>query len=481
MRADYYTVAVRTGGPGAGGVSLLLIEREREGFARTKLKKMGWWASDTAQLFFDNVRVPVDNLIGPENKGFIGIMLNFNQERLGMSAGAWGYAKVCLDEAIAYARERHTFGKPLIANQVVRHRLVDMQTRVHAARALLYDTAWRLVEAPREPAHVAQLAMLKNLATDTMQECADAAVQVQFVARPPIDPGRVIELIQKHRNYRLAGQDRLRVTADLLGLTERQPPFCPPLLPGRPGHPEPRSHLRPGPHLPRRQGARGAGGRRAGQRAHPHRRPVPARLSAPPPAQARRGPAGAALPHRGPPALLPGHPRSLLRRGRAAPRASQRRRPREPAGGGGGGPQLQGAQEVEPQPGRRVDRDPDRPGRLDPEGAGILSDLYFQQLPVGQMANLAYLIGSLSTRQVLLVDPAWSVDALLDRAEADGMTPVGALVTHYHQDHVGGSIFGMQIEGVNRLLERQPMPLHVNRHEAEGLLRVTGEIGRAHV
>ena len=76
--------------------------------------------------------MPVENLIGVENKGFIGVMLNFNQERLGMSAGAYGYAKVCLDEAIAYARERHTFGKPLIANQVVRHRLVDMAMRINA-------------------------------------------------------------------------------------------------------------------------------------------------------------------------------------------------------------------------------------------------------------------------------------------------------------------------------------------------------------
>ena len=101
-------------------------------------------------------------------------------------------------------------------------------------------------------------------------------------------------------------------------------------------------------------------------------------------------------------------------------------------------------------------------------------DLYFAQIPVGRMANLAYLIGSLSTREVLLVDPAWSVDALLDRAEADGMKPVGALVTHYHQDHVGGEIFGMRIEGVGRLLERAPMPLYVNEHEAEGTLRVTG-------
>jgi glyoxylase-like metal-dependent hydrolase (beta-lactamase superfamily II) len=102
------------------------------------------------------------------------------------------------------------------------------------------------------------------------------------------------------------------------------------------------------------------------------------------------------------------------------------------------------------------------------------SDLYFAQIPVGQMENLAYLIGSRSSREVLLVDPAWSVDALLDRAEADGMRPMGALVTHYHQDHVGGEIFGMRIEGVARLLERAPMPIFVNDLEAEGTRRVTG-------
>jgi glyoxylase-like metal-dependent hydrolase (beta-lactamase superfamily II) len=102
------------------------------------------------------------------------------------------------------------------------------------------------------------------------------------------------------------------------------------------------------------------------------------------------------------------------------------------------------------------------------------SDLYFAQIPVGQMANLAYLVGSLTTREALVVDPAWSVDALLDQAEADGMKVVGALVTHYHQDHVGGSIFGMEIEGVARLLERAPMPIYVNELEAEGTRRVTG-------
>ena len=102
------------------------------------------------------------------------------------------------------------------------------------------------------------------------------------------------------------------------------------------------------------------------------------------------------------------------------------------------------------------------------------SELYFAQVPVGQMANFAYLIGSRSTREALVVDPAWAVDALLDQAESDGMKVVGALVTHYHQDHVGGSIFGMEIEGVARLLARSPVPIYVNEHEAEGTRRVTG-------
>lgn len=177
MRADYYTVAVRTGGPGAAGVSLLLVERDRPGFTRTELKKMGWWCSDTASLHFDNVRVPAANLIGEENRGFRAIMLNFNSERLSMAAGAVGFAQACLEDALAWARERKTFGQPLVAHQAIRHKLVDMQTRVHASRALLYDTAWKLDQAPRDKAHIAQLAMLKNFATDTMQFCADAAVQ----------------------------------------------------------------------------------------------------------------------------------------------------------------------------------------------------------------------------------------------------------------------------------------------------------------
>jgi glyoxylase-like metal-dependent hydrolase (beta-lactamase superfamily II) len=102
------------------------------------------------------------------------------------------------------------------------------------------------------------------------------------------------------------------------------------------------------------------------------------------------------------------------------------------------------------------------------------SDLYFAQIPVGQMANFAYLVGSLATREALLIDPAWEVEALLERTASDDVKIVGALATHYHQDHVGGEIFGMQIEGVARLLERHPVPIHVNELEADGTRRITG-------
>lgn len=175
VRADFFTVAVRTGGPGAKGVSLLLIERDRPGFERQPLKKMGWWCSDTATLFFDDVRVPAANLIGQENEGFRGIMLNFNSERLGMAAGALGFAWVCVDEAVDYAHQRETFGKPLIANQAIRHKLVDMRARVERGQAWLEHLAWRVQQGERP---VADICLLKNEASTTMQYCADQAMQV---------------------------------------------------------------------------------------------------------------------------------------------------------------------------------------------------------------------------------------------------------------------------------------------------------------
>jgi len=175
MRADYLTVAVRTGGPGAAGLSFLLVEAESPGVSRTLLDKMGWWMSDTATIHFDNVRVPAANLIGAENAGFAGIVANFNGERLGMAAQAIAFARVCIEDAAAWAINRQTFGKPLSKHQVIRHKLAEMLRKIHASTALLDNCAWR-VKNGETP--VAELSLLKVQATRTMEYCAREAMQI---------------------------------------------------------------------------------------------------------------------------------------------------------------------------------------------------------------------------------------------------------------------------------------------------------------
>lgn len=175
MRADWFTVAVRTGGPGLGGISLLVIEADRPGVTRTRLDKMGWRCSDTATIYFDDCRVPVANLVGAENQGFMTIMRNFNNERLMLAAQAWATAQLCYDEALAYARSRETFGKPLIARQVIRHKLVDMKMRIDAVKAQLDLLCWRVGQNQMP---IAELCLLKNLATGTLEWVAGEAVQI---------------------------------------------------------------------------------------------------------------------------------------------------------------------------------------------------------------------------------------------------------------------------------------------------------------
>ena len=175
VRADYLTTAVRTGGPGAAGVSLLLIEMDLPGITRTRLQKMGWWASDTASIFFQDVRVPAGNLIGAEGRGFPAMMLNFNNERLALAAGATAYARVALEEALAYAQQRQTFGKRLADHQVIRHKLAEMTRHVNASQAYLEMTAWRLAQGESP---VADICLLKVQATQTMEFCAREALQI---------------------------------------------------------------------------------------------------------------------------------------------------------------------------------------------------------------------------------------------------------------------------------------------------------------
>jgi acyl-CoA dehydrogenase len=175
-RADFVTTAVRTGGPGHAGISLLVIERGTPGFTVSrKLKKTGWWASDTAELSFEDCRVPVENRIGAENGGFIAIMTNFVGERLFLAGQCVAIAELAYRESMAYARERNAFGKSLSAFQVTRHKLADMATRIAAARALTGEVA---IRAGRGENASGLAAMAKNTATDMLTFVADQAVQI---------------------------------------------------------------------------------------------------------------------------------------------------------------------------------------------------------------------------------------------------------------------------------------------------------------
>ena len=178
LRADWITLAVRTGSPGAAGISLIAVPGGTPGLTRSQLDKMGWWCSDTATLHFDHCRVPLDHLIGDENAGFRMIMENFNGERLLMSAGALAFAQVCFDEALDWSRQRQTFGAPLVSHQVTRHKLMDMRMRLSSTQAWLHAMVERMEAHDTGPEWVAQLCLLKNHATQTMQWCADAAVQI---------------------------------------------------------------------------------------------------------------------------------------------------------------------------------------------------------------------------------------------------------------------------------------------------------------
>ena len=178
VRADWITVAVRTGGPGAAGISLLAVPGEAPGLERTRLEKMGWWCSDTAHLRFDGCRVPADHLIGDENAGFRMIMRNFNDERLMMAAIAAAFARVCHDEALEWARERSTFGARLVEHQVIRHKLMDMRMRLASTDAWIEQVVARAEGGDTSPEWVADVCLLKNHATQTMQACADQAVQI---------------------------------------------------------------------------------------------------------------------------------------------------------------------------------------------------------------------------------------------------------------------------------------------------------------
>jgi acyl-CoA dehydrogenase len=174
MRADWITVAVRA----EADISLLLVPGGSAGLSRTRLDKMGWQCSDTAHLRFDGVRVPARYLLGEEGAGFKAIMGNFNGERFGIACAALGFAQACYDEALAWAQQRKTFGHTLVEHQVIRHKLVDMQQHIRSTAAWLEQVAARADVGDTGADWVGEVCVLKNHATQTMQFCADAGVQI---------------------------------------------------------------------------------------------------------------------------------------------------------------------------------------------------------------------------------------------------------------------------------------------------------------
>lgn len=176
VRADFVTTAVRTGGPGASGISLLVVERGTAGFAVSRtLRKMGWLCSDTAELGYSDVRVPVANLVGPENSGFVQIMQQFQVERAFLAVQCYATAQRCLDLTLDWVKQRETFGRPLSTRQVVRHKIVDMATAVDVARTYTRAAVDRIVAGDTD---VRMVSMAKNQAVEACDLAVDTAVQL---------------------------------------------------------------------------------------------------------------------------------------------------------------------------------------------------------------------------------------------------------------------------------------------------------------
>ncbi|REE97779.1 acyl-CoA dehydrogenase family protein [Thermomonospora umbrina] len=176
VRADFVTTAVRTGEPGYGGLSMLVVEKGTPGFTVSRaLDKMGWRCSDTAELSFTDVRVPVENLVGAENSGFLQIVQNFVTERLSLAVQAYATAQRCLDLTLEWTRSRETFGRPLSSRQVVRHKIAEMARQVDVARAYTRTIAERYVAGEDV---LTETAYAKNTAVYACEHVVHEAVQL---------------------------------------------------------------------------------------------------------------------------------------------------------------------------------------------------------------------------------------------------------------------------------------------------------------
>ena len=177
VRADFVVTAVKTTEEGGHhGISFLLLEKDMEGYSVSKkLEKMGWHASDTAELSFQDVFVPEENLLGEENRGFYLIMANFQWERLAMALGSVGSMQAILERTLEFALEREAFGRPIGKHQAIRHKIAEMAVKLESGRALTYDALRRFMQG-EEPLREVTMAKLK-----TQRDCfevADEALQI---------------------------------------------------------------------------------------------------------------------------------------------------------------------------------------------------------------------------------------------------------------------------------------------------------------
>jgi alkylation response protein AidB-like acyl-CoA dehydrogenase len=179
--SDYFTVAVRTGGPGMTGVSLLLIERSFGGVSTRKMDCQGVWSSGTTYITFEDVKVPVENLIGKENQGFKVIMTNFNHERIGIIIQCLRFSRVCYEESMKYAHKRRTFGKKLIDHPVIRLKLAHMARQIEASYNWLENVIYQCDKMGEMEAMLklgGAIASLKAQSTVTFEFCAREASQI---------------------------------------------------------------------------------------------------------------------------------------------------------------------------------------------------------------------------------------------------------------------------------------------------------------
>jgi len=174
VHADLYFIAAKTT-DARHGMSMFIVEKGTPGFTVGRaLKKSGWLSSDTAELVFDNVRIPAANLLGEENKGFYSVMKNFQTERIALGAMAIGHCTQALKMTLEFVRQRQAFGAPLFEKQTIRQRLAMLDAKVHAARAFMYDCAWRVTQKQDV---VQQVSMLKALTGELVNEVVQTCQQ----------------------------------------------------------------------------------------------------------------------------------------------------------------------------------------------------------------------------------------------------------------------------------------------------------------